>query len=674
MSKPSEAITSGVEVRYLAIIIIALAVAVFIITWFGIKESRSDSMQLLVMQGKAFVESLTEAANSAIEAERFFDYLVHKRFSELVIDLAQQPLETFDDDRLLRLAADHNLYGIFVFATDSTPVAGGFVRGSVVKPPEFVLAEINQIIAEPENNYVLLLDAGDSPDETVHYYIEITNNLDRVILVVADALYYVDALSQTQIGYLSQKMAQERGVDYIIFQSTEGIIFSSRRTASLLAIESDPFLTESLDSDTIRYRQYEFEETPVLEMVRPFATVGYPFGLLRVGLSLENYAAVSKGYDRQMIMLSGTLFVLVLVVLLYLQTRRKRREIDLQYREIKSISDKIFEEMKIGVAAVDARGTVILANNAFERILGVQATSGTRWDDLVKLEDLAFDAILARTEPSFESEFRLEAGSESQWLLIAVSKMTAGSRGGSGLVAVVYDITRLRQLERKAARKERLSEMGNMAAGVAHEIRNPLNTISIAAQRLAGEFAPSANQEEYLSFTEQIRSETKRLNEIITRFLALAREESQKTVRSSLSRVVGEFVELVKYEAKSVGIDLNVDVEPSLEVLADSDSLKQVLSNLFNNAKEALEGKAGKISITGTRADREAQLRFGDSGPGIARDVRDKIFTPFYTTKGSGTGLGLPTVYKIISDLGGDVRIEDSRLGGAEFIINLPLS
>ncbi len=673
MSKSSQTVATGVDLRYIAILIIVLAIAVFIITWYGIKESRSDSMQLLVMQGKAFVESLTEAANSAIEAERFFDYLVHKRFSELVVDLAQQPLEALTDEQLLRLAADHNLYGIFVFATDSTPVAGGFSRGSVVRPPEFVLDEINQIIADPENNYVLLLDAGDSPGETVHYYIEITNNLDRVILIIADALYYVDALSQTQIGYLSQKMAQERGVEYIIFQSTEGIVFSSRRTANLLAIESDPFLTETLDSDTIRYRQYEFEEIPVLEMVRPFATVGYPFGLLRVGLSLENYAAISKGYDRQMIMLSGTLFVLVLVVILYLQTRRKRREIDFQYREIKSISDKIFEQMRIGVAAVDSNGTVILANNAFERIFGVQAASGAKWDNLVKLDDLAFEKILARTEPSFESEFRLDVGSEQQWLLIAVSKMTVGPGTGSGLVAVVYNITILRELERKAARKERLSEMGNMAAGVAHEIRNPLNTISIAAQRLAGEFAPADNQEEYLSFTRQIRSETKRLNEIITRFLALAREESQKTASTNLSSVVGEFVELVKYEAQSVNIELVAEVEPSLEVKADPDGLKQVLSNLFNNAKEALEGKAGKISITGTRVDREAQLRFGDSGPGIAGDVRDKIFTPFYTTKGSGTGLGLPTVYKIITDFGGDVRIEDSQLGGAEFVINLPL-
>jgi two-component system sensor histidine kinase HydH len=659
--------------RYAAFIIVILAVTVFVITWYGIKESRSDSMRLLVMQSTAFVEALTEAANGAIESERFFDYLVHKRYSELVIDLAQPALESMTDEQLAQIVIDHNLYGLYVYAPDSTLVAGGITRGSLVKPPDYVVSEIGQIIADPEVNYILLLDEGDSPDEMVHYYIEITNNLDRVVLVIADALYYVDALSQTQIGYLAQKMGQEEGVEYIIFQSTEGIIFSSRRTRSLLAIESDPFLAESLDSDSVRYRQYFFEDRPVLELVRPFATASYPFGLLRVGLSLENFTSISEGFDRQMVTLSAILVFLVLVGILYFQTRRKRREIAEQYREIKSISDKIFDEMKIGVAAVDNRGAVILANSAFEKILNTNVTMGARWDDLVNHQDLAFAELMARRDPSFELELSIASKADPKRLLIAVSKMASDSGESLGLVTVVYDITRLRDLEQKAVRKERLSEMGNMAAGVAHEIRNPLNAISIAAQRLAGEFAPAQNNHEYISITEQIRSETKRLNEIITRFLALAHEEHERAAKVNLGQLVEGFVELVKYDAQGVSIDLRVDIDPSLELAVDPDSFKQVLSNLYNNAREALDKKPGKISITGTAAKNEACVCFADSGPGIDVEIRDKVFTPFYTTKGTGTGLGLPTVYRIVTDWGGDVRIGDSPLGGAEFLITIPL-
>jgi len=370
MAESEKTSARGIEKHFVAIIIVALAVAVFVTTIVGIRENRSDSLKLLVYQGAAFVEALTEAANNAIASERFFDYLVHLRYSELLVGLSQQELTNITDDQLAELAYDHNLYGLFVYGADTVPLAGSIVRGPVARPPDFVINELAQLMAAPENNYVLLLDVGDDPDEMVHYYLEISNSMDRVFLVVSDALYYVDALSQTQIGYLVRKMAGEKGVEYIIYQSTDGIIFSSRRTASLLAIESDPFLAEALDSDTVRYREYEFEDKNVLELVRPFSTADYPFGLLRVGLSLDNYAAVSRGYDLQMIALSAFLFVLALVVILYLQARRRRKEIAREFRTMKSISDKIFEEMKTGVAAVDAEGNLILANEAFERILG----------------------------------------------------------------------------------------------------------------------------------------------------------------------------------------------------------------------------------------------------------------------------------------------------------------
>jgi len=672
MAEREKTSSRGIEKHFVTIIIVALAVAVFVITLVGIKENRSDSLKLLVYQGTAFVEALTEAANNAIESEQFFDYLVHQRYSELLVELAQQELSTITDEQLARLAFDHGLYGIFVYAEDTVPLAGSIVRGPVARPPEFVVAEISQLMANPENNYILLLDAGDDPDKMVHYYVEISNSMDRVFLIMADALYYVDALSQTQIGYLVQKMAGEKGVEYIIYQSTEGIIFSSRRTASLLAIESDPFLSEALDSDSVRYREYEFEDGVVLELVRPFSTTNYPFGLLRVGLSLENYASVSRGYDLQMIALSVFLFVLALVVILYLQARRRRKEIAREFRAMKSISDKIFEQMKTGVAAVDAEGNLILANEAFERILGRTAEAGRKWDELVAIHDLSFAGIMASREQNIEREFSLQSGGEKRWLLIAISKLTGEQGAVSGIVAVVYEITHLKELERKSARKERLSEMGNLAAGVAHEIRNPLNTISIAAQRLASEFAPQTNSDEYLSFTRQIRDETKRLNEIITRFLALAQEQKDRQRTVNLGALVNEFVSLSKYEAENLSIEFQVSVNSSIELKADPDALKQVLSNLFNNSKEALRGKAGKVRIDGKQNEGSVRLSFADSGPGIPREKRDKVFTPFYTTKGSGTGLGLPTVYRIITDLGGDITIEDSDLGGAAFVMTFP--
>jgi len=214
--------------------------------------------------------------------------------------------------------------------------------------------------------------------------------------------------------------------------------------------------------------------------------------------------------------------------------------------------------------------------------------------------------------------------------------------------------------------------MGKLAAGVAHEIRNPLNTISIASQRLASEFAPGESSEEYLSMMNQIRSETKRLNNIIGRFLSLAQEEKKRYATIDLSNFITDTVEFFKPEAEKLKLHLSTQVESELRAKVDPDSLKQVFINLFNNSKEAMGGKPGKILIEAQRRGDTTEIAFSDSGPGVNKELREKIFTPFFTTKINGTGLGLPTVYKIISDMGADINVEDSNLGGARFVITIP--
>jgi len=656
------------EKHFLIVVLVILAVTVFIITWFSIKESRSDSYQLLVKQGVAFTEALTQAAQNAIESEHFFDFLVHKRYHEIAIELALEDLKDINDQQLYQMSLNHNLYGIYIYNMDSTLIAGTIVRGPITKIPDYVYKEVCQLISQPKDNYLLLLDEGNKPDEKIHYYIELSNKMDRVILIIADALYYTDALKQTQIGYLAQKMAKENGVEYIIYQSIKGIIFSSRKPGNLLAIESDPFLSQALESDTVMYRKYLFQDREVLELVQPFSTTDYPFGLLRVGLSLNSYHIISKGYDFQMIAVSIILFGLVLVILLYFNSRQKKIELSRQYQQIKSISDKIFEEMSIGVVAVKFDGKIILANNAFEKIFGLKDVIGNNWDKIIKWPELNFSSISTKIEDSFELELTININNNEKYLLVAISKI----KQPQNMVVVVSDITRLRELEKKSMRKERLSEMGNLAAGVAHEIRNPLNTIAIASQRLASEFVPYENKEEYLSFTKQIKNETKRLNDIITRFLSLTREDSKKHQIINLSNLINEFIQLKQYEANSLNIEFNIDVDAELFIEGDINNLRQLFENLYNNAKEAFGNKPGRIKIVGKKLGNSIHLQFADNGPGIPFEKRDRVFMPYYTTKEIGTGLGLATVYQIITDLGGDIKIADSQWGGALFIINFP--
>ncbi len=673
MQRTSQVHTAGINPRVLAILAVALVVAVFLITWISIDKSRSDSMELLEAQGKAFTEALALASQNAITAATFYDNLVRARYGDLVATLVDANLDKLSDQDLVSFALTHDLLGVYIYSRDAGLVTGVVARGPREALPEFVEDEIEGLFGEPENNYVLLLEPGETTGEERHYFLELTGQLDAVVVLVMDALYYTEALRQTGIGYLAQSMAQESGVEYIIYQSTEGIIVSSRKPGDLLSIESDPFLSEALDSDTIMSRVFNFQGKDVLELVRPFSTSRYPFGLFRVGQSLDGYYSVSRGFDKQVVILSGTLLLVLFVAFLYINSRRKRQELGQRYTDIKSVTNRILEQMRTGVGVIDGSGVIRLTNPAFEQVFAVRGAEGRPFREVLSRYADLLDSFVDGDVPADETEAVIEVNGERRTVLMARSKLFDERREATSVVMVVYDITRLKQYERQAVRKERLSEMGNLAAGVAHEIRNPLNTISIAAQRLASEFSPTENAEQYLAFTSQIRAETSRLNEIITRFLALAREEKKKRQTVVLPEFFEEMEKLLKVEGDRLGIAVTVESEPGLKVEADPDGLKEVFLNLFNNSKEALAGNPGTFSIKATAAIGQVMVTVSDNGPGIAPELQDKVFAPYYTSKEAGTGLGLAAVQRIVSEHGGDVRLEGGRDSGARFVITLPV-
>ena len=656
--------------RLIPVTALVLVVVVLGTAWLSITTSRSDSLILLREQGASFTEALASSAEGALESEVFFDYLVHRRFNELAIMVMLQDIIT-DEDQLSRLAMDHGLYSITVINPDSSVAVDVNLGRDRVGLPDFVLDEASSMWQNTENNYIVLYDPGDSPGDAVHYYMQLTNDLGHVIIFSADANYFREALKETQIDQLVQKMSREAGVEYIVYQTNAGVVFSSRRVSDLSSIDADSFLVAALTADSITSRIVTYSDGKVLELVRPFTTPDYSFGLFRVGLSLDRFYKVSRGYDLLIVTLSGVLLLLMVVVLLYVGSRTKRRVISQELARMKSISDKVFEEMRSGVAVLDDRGRFVLTNRAFQVITGIKESVGLTPEETLHPERLK-EYLLNRQNPN-EMELTDNFGGQERTVLLSRSDVELIEGQANGQVILASDITRLKRFEREAARKQRLSELGDLAAGVAHEIRNPLNTISIAVQRLGGEFIPQSNKEEYSEFVEQIRNETRRLNDIITRFLALARDNSRREPETiDLTGFLQGMIGFISPEATSLNIRLDTRIQNNLRVKIETNQLKQVMSNLFNNAKEALAGKPGTVSIVAEVAESKLVIVIADSGPGIPEAEYENVLAPYYTTKDAGTGLGLPTVHRIISENGGQLKIGRSELGGAEISLSFP--
>ena len=234
---------------------------------------------------------------------------------------------------------------------------------------------------------------------------------------------------------------------------------------------------------------------------------------------------------------------------------------------------------------------------------------------------------------------------------------------------------RLEQAQAEARRSERLAALGQLSAGLAHEIRNPLGVIKGSAETLGKKLPtedPVARE-----LADYISSEVNRLNSLVSRFLSFAKPLELKKQPEDISLIVERAIKAAQEQWPDSGVDVEREYARDLpQVHVDAELTEQVFKNLVFNAFEAMDADGGtlKVEITKEYSDgrRGVEVAFSDSGPGVPQELREQIFNPFFTTKSNGVGLGLSIVSKIVDDHGGWIRVEPSTGKGACFRVFLP--
>jgi PAS domain S-box-containing protein len=666
----SENQTAGIKPKILLPIFILMGVLLFVLIYLGIQKSRSDSLELIRQQGTALIESLTLSSDNAIKANSLFDLLVEEKFSDLASFLEGRKSMNYSAEELADLSSQYGVDAIMTFDRNGSFQRAG-ARGFFIN-----LAELSELASFLVDTFLAdtigdnsRLDFAMAPGgNEVIYFIKISADNSHIIVVMTDALFYTSAKKDIGIGYLVQNIAREVGIEYIMFQTEDGIIFSSRRLGPTLKIENDPFLEAAIDSDTTLSRVYSYNERNIMELVRPFSSVEYPRGLFRMGLSLEKYYSIMGGFDRQMIALSFVIFAVLILIVLYLSGKQKRILLDRSFKKMKSLSEKVFDSINAGLIAINRDGTIEMVNNQFCMIFEITEMEliGKRWSEFPFGKTIPIEEMMAHHQKQGELELQFAVASTSKNLIVNMASLYDGENRETGAVAVIYDYTHIKELEETARRKERLTELGDLAAGVAHEIRNPLNAISIAAQRLLAEFQPQENSEEFKSFAGQIKAEAGRLNEIVTRFLAMTRDRSTGGGRFDASGAVQNAVQFMQLDLANTKIKLHPNVESEIFLTGTPDRFRQLVINLIKNGIEACGGETGEVAVRLYRENKTAIFSVKDNGPGIPNEIKKKIFNPYFTTKDKGTGLGLSIVHQIAEEMKGKTEVLTPASGGTE--------
>ncbi len=328
----------------------------------------------------------------------------------------------------------------------------------------------------------------------------------------------------------------------------------------------------------------------------------------------------------------------------------------------RAFSDRIVDSMGSGLVTTDLEGRIYLFNRAAEDITGLrsdEALSMTVWQ--------VFPGMVSKVESArFELPTKKHDGKEI-YLRFSVSPVMIDEKNTAGYVWSFDDLTELRLLERQMRQKEQMAAIGVMSAGIAHEIRNPLASISGSFNLLQSDLALNDDQRRLMSI---ISRETERLNRIVTDFLHYSRPLSPNREPVDLRRLITETASLMR-NSPELNSSHRIDTQlESVRIRVDESMMRQLFYNLASNAFKAMPD-GGTLTVSLTAHNGGAQICFQDTGVGLSDDELKRLFVPFNSSFRNGTGLGLPIVYQIVNAHNGSIVARSRKGEGTTFVINL---
>jgi len=499
------------------------------------------------------------------------------------------------------------------------------------------------------------------------------------------------------VVHLLREIAKNEDVAYIYLFNSEGRIVHHSDTA-----KKDKMTTwawKNLAEGWVYSRLNRMpEDFRVYEVAKFFTPIGSPppmqhmmqwrnkdldhqhaGDVIVLGLKMTAYDAARQSDLRHAMVMAGIVLVLGTAVFFFIFVIQNYYLVDRTLRQIQDYTQQIIASMASGLVSIDLDGRIISFNEFAKDLLGFEP-KGTKGIDLKSILDFqaaGIQEVMDHCLTITDKEIRfLKDRNEIIPLSISVSPIRDQDGACSGAVMILRDLRKIKQLEDRVRRSEKLAAVGQLAAGLAHEIRNPLSSIRGFAQFLRHALKENPKEQEY---AEIMIKEIDRINRVVTDLLSFANPKAAEIKRTDPNELVDHVIRLIEADARAKNATIHYDIlsgtsTPSL----DAYQMTQALLNLLLNSLKFIES-GGTINIKVFLEDNESRFVFQveDNGPGIPKENLPKIFDPFFTTREAGTGLGLAIVYKIVENHQGEIDVESppsDKSRGCRFIIRIPMN
>ncbi len=402
--------------------------------------------------------------------------------------------------------------------------------------------------------------------------------------------------------------------------------------------------------------------------------IDYKKSVIFVGLDMTAVELADKNDIQHSIMMAVILLLIGLTGFILVFIVQRYRTARSSLTRIKIFSDNLVENMPIGLVALDNNDQILSVNPAANEVLKLSLAKdpqkGTGQGLPEKLMDLVKSIHLK--DNLIEKELWIEGIKESPVILdVVVSPLRDKDGSSLGSLLILRDLTELNLLKDEIERSKRLAAVGRLAAGVAHEIRNPLSSLKGYATFFKEIFETDSDN---YNIADVMTKEVDRLNRVVSELVELAKPLQVSAKPVHMKNLIEDSVKIVAHDAEQHKIAIEIDIDDDAgTIVADADRLRQVLLNLYLNAIQAMEGP-GTLGIRLSRDDSDNAVRItvSDTGSGIKEEALPDIFEPYFTTKLSGTGLGLAIVDNIVRAHKGEVSVKSKPGTGTSFSIILP--